>query len=70
MPLSLDGSDWPMIAVEIRCDTCERLINSEGVRPVTLANYPTIAWWWRDRIMAHLASCPGKPAADAPKGDA
>lgn len=66
--VKLDGSDWPTIVVDVRCDSCDRVITSEVIRPVTLAKFPSVAWYWRDRIMAHLEGCPGKPKTT--RGDA
>jgi hypothetical protein len=50
--------EWPVMFIELQCDSCGQLVFAERIQLVTLAAYPSIAWHWRDQMLAHVESCP------------
>lgn len=52
--------DWPFMSLELQCETCERVIFSETVRPAILTPdaFPRLAVYWRERMLAHVQQCP------------
>jgi len=55
--------DWPWMAIELRCESCGRVIFSEAVRPaiLTAEAFPKLAIYWRDRMLAHVEQCRRRP---------